>query len=148
GQTDYCAANAFLDAFAHLPRQWRTLSVAWDSWREVGMWPEERMTERERLLAMTPAEGVEVFRRLLARPLRHALLSTHDLTARLAAANGERIALSPPPAPHRHARPALPNAYVAPRSATEQRIAAAWQETLGVDGVGRHDNFFALGGHS
>ena len=39
GQVDYCAANAFLDAWAHLPHgQWRrTLSVNWGGWLEVGM---------------------------------------------------------------------------------------------------------------
>jgi amino acid adenylation domain-containing protein len=30
----------------------------------------------------------------------------------------------------------------------EQRIAAIWQEALGLPRVGRHDNFFDLGGHS
>jgi thioesterase domain-containing protein/acyl carrier protein len=37
---------------------------------------------------------------------------------------------------------------VAPRTETEQRIAAAWQAVLGVAQVGMHDDFFALGGHS
>ncbi|WP_189285802.1 condensation domain-containing protein, partial [Actinoplanes campanulatus] len=37
---------------------------------------------------------------------------------------------------------------VAPRTETEQRIAAVWQSVLGVDRVGVHDDFFALGGHS
>jgi thioesterase domain-containing protein/acyl carrier protein len=37
---------------------------------------------------------------------------------------------------------------VAPRTTTEQRIAAAWQAVLGVAEVGVHDDFFALGGHS
>ncbi|GLZ28595.1 hypothetical protein Lesp02_07850 [Lentzea sp. NBRC 105346] len=38
--------------------------------------------------------------------------------------------------------------FVAPRNATEQVIADAWAEVLGVDRVGAHDNFFALGGDS
>jgi surfactin family lipopeptide synthetase A len=38
--------------------------------------------------------------------------------------------------------------YVAPRTATEQALAAVWQEVLGVDRVGIHDNFFNMGGHS
>ncbi|TDO36765.1 amino acid adenylation domain-containing protein [Paractinoplanes brasiliensis] len=37
---------------------------------------------------------------------------------------------------------------VAPRTETEQRIAAVWQSLLGVERVGVHDDFFALGGHS
>ena len=40
GQTDYCAANAFLDAFAqsrHRRRGAFVVSMAWDRWEEVGM---------------------------------------------------------------------------------------------------------------
>jgi hypothetical protein len=38
--------------------------------------------------------------------------------------------------------------YVAPRTATEEALARIWEETLKLDKVGLHDNFFALGGHS
>ncbi|MFP3939552.1 MAG: amino acid adenylation domain-containing protein, partial [Thermoanaerobaculia bacterium] len=36
----------------------------------------------------------------------------------------------------------------APRTATEEVLAALWEEVLGVEAVGVHDDFFALGGHS
>jgi len=39
-------------------------------------------------------------------------------------------------------------ASVAPRTATERRLAAAWRDVLGVERVGVHDDFFDLGGHS
>ena len=38
--------------------------------------------------------------------------------------------------------------YIAPRTETERALAAIWQEVLGVDRVGIHDNFFEMGGHS
>ena len=38
--------------------------------------------------------------------------------------------------------------YVAPRTPTEERIAATWGALLGVERVGIHDDFFELGGHS
>ncbi|MCO8273920.1 amino acid adenylation domain-containing protein [Actinoplanes sp. TRM 88003] len=39
-------------------------------------------------------------------------------------------------------------AYVAPRDAVEERVAAAWEEVLGVSEIGVDDEFFALGGDS
>ncbi|MCW7550116.1 amino acid adenylation domain-containing protein [Photorhabdus sp. APURE] len=38
--------------------------------------------------------------------------------------------------------------YVAPQGEMEIAVAAIWRELLGVEQIGRHDNFFALGGHS
>jgi hypothetical protein len=45
-------------------------------------------------------------------------------------------------------RPELEEAFVPPHSETERRIAAVWQEVLGIGQVGIHDNFFDLGGQS
>ncbi|MFE2826934.1 alpha/beta fold hydrolase, partial [Streptomyces sp. NPDC059271] len=45
-------------------------------------------------------------------------------------------------------RPDLANAYTAPRSDTEGTLAAIWADVLGIETVGIHDNFFALGGQS
>ncbi len=39
-------------------------------------------------------------------------------------------------------------AYESPRTPTEETLAALWRELLGVERVGRDDDFFALGGHS
>ncbi|WP_022970981.1 non-ribosomal peptide synthetase, partial [Xanthomonas maliensis] len=39
-------------------------------------------------------------------------------------------------------------AYESPQGAVEQTLAEIWQAVLGVERVGRHDNFFQLGGHS
>ena len=40
------------------------------------------------------------------------------------------------------------HAYEAPQGPVEEVLASIWQELLGVERVGRHDNFFDLGGHS
>ncbi|MFD1298338.1 amino acid adenylation domain-containing protein [Lysobacter gummosus] len=38
--------------------------------------------------------------------------------------------------------------YVAPRSETERKLVALWQQIFGIDQIGIHDNFFELGGDS
>ncbi|WP_262947602.1 non-ribosomal peptide synthase/polyketide synthase [Xenorhabdus indica] len=38
--------------------------------------------------------------------------------------------------------------YEAPQGETENTLAAIWREILGIESISRHDNFFALGGHS
>jgi hypothetical protein len=145
----YAAANAVLDAFAHRhhrPGQPWT-SVDWEAWLFTA---EERAAddvgEAVRELALSAAEGRAVVDRLLSSaPRPQVAVSTGDLAVR------ERLWSAPAdhgPAPARHERPALRNPYVAPDGEGEHRVAAIWQELLGVSEVGAHDNFFELGGSS
>src|SRR5947209_4737662 len=45
-------------------------------------------------------------------------------------------------------RPKLEEAFVAPRNPVEETLVRIWSKILGIDKVGIHDNFFALGGAS
>ncbi len=45
-------------------------------------------------------------------------------------------------------RPSLDTPYMQPQTRLEQKIATVWQEVLGLEKVGLHDNFFDLGGYS
>ncbi|MFD7712390.1 amino acid adenylation domain-containing protein [Streptomyces sp. NPDC059786] len=66
----------------------------------------------------------------------------------------ERIPLTPNGKTDRRALPVPGPAHTAggthtpPRTDTERRIAHVWSDVLGVDGIGRDDNFFHLGGDS
>ncbi|MFG6449813.1 amino acid adenylation domain-containing protein, partial [Roseateles sp. BYS180W] len=42
----------------------------------------------------------------------------------------------------------IERAYEAPQGEVEEQLAAIWAEVLGIERVGRHDNFFEIGGHS
>ncbi len=160
GQVDYVAANAFLDAFAQerSARGEPTLSIGWDAWREVGMAIETEVPaelrewrQKELSLGMSSAEGVEAFRRVLASPAPWLVVSTVDLAARLAEsqAAGALAELEKAETPRSaHPRPVLANAYVAPQSDGERLIARVWEELLGIEQIGVHDNFFDLGGNS
>jgi amino acid adenylation domain-containing protein len=52
------------------------------------------------------------------------------------------------PLPRAEAMGDLRTAYETPGSEMEQKIAAIWQDVLGIAEVGRNTNFFDLGGHS
>jgi len=105
---------------------------------------------------MTAAQGLDLLDRLLAaRPMPgQVVVSTRDLATvrRLAAAiDPARLAAELAETPTTttvYPRPDLENPYEAPDNEAETAIAAIWQEALGVDRIGRYDDFFALGGHS
>ncbi len=160
GQADYAAANAFLDAFAQerSARGEITLSLGWDAWREVGMAVDTQVPaelrewrQQELKMGMTSAEGVEAFRRALSSASPWLVVSTHDFAARLERNVASHVLqeLERAQAPRAsHPRPMLANSYVAPASDAERRIAGVWQELLGIEQIGVHDNFFDLGGNS
>jgi NAD(P)-dependent dehydrogenase (short-subunit alcohol dehydrogenase family)/acyl carrier protein len=171
GQVDYCAANAFLDGFAHdRDRQGtRTIAINWSTWQEVGMAVETavpahlRQARDESLRhGLRTAEGQEALLRILASPRPQVIVTSQDLDAlvrlysparpgSVSSASAHSAAdapAAPAEAPAVHARPELRSAYVAPRTTVEEQIAEIWRTLLGIGTVGAHDDFFELGGHS
>ncbi|MEH2072613.1 MAG: SDR family NAD(P)-dependent oxidoreductase [Nostoc sp.] len=164
GQADYCAANAFLDAFAHYNASKHnrfTISINWDNWQEVGMAvntevPQQLQELRTENLqqGILPDEGVDAFLRILESTMPQVVVSTSDLlhsTKHYTSYNEsqvleflETVNLSN----SKYPRPELSNDYVAPRNEIEQKLADIWQQILGIDEVGLYDNFFELGGDS
>jgi acyl transferase domain-containing protein len=102
------------------------------------------------------SEGVEVLRRVLVRgrEVPQIVASAKDLAALIAQVQDldrDRLAIRPDlaRAPRTsHPRPSLPTPYAAPRDATERQLAEIFQNALGIQEVGIHDNFFDLGGDS
>jgi acyl carrier protein len=108
---------------------------------------------RERF-GITAEEGQAVLQRVLAIRLPQIVVATQDLQEltrqweRLALEDllgqSSGAALDQP----LYARPSLRTPYVAPRSEAERRLAAIWQDALGIEQVGVNDHFFDLGGNS
>jgi acyl transferase domain-containing protein/acyl carrier protein len=164
GQTAYAAANAFLDAFAVSP--WcsskTAISINWDRWQHIGvaviaetqhkeLWGEE-MEE-----GITAPEGVEAFDCILSDPLPRAVVCPVDLKLAIRQYNASRGLIlngaiegdsSDTRAQTIHQRPQLSVEYVEPGDETEQKLSEVWQNFLGIDRVGIHDNFFELGATS
>ncbi len=160
GQSAYVAANAFLDATAARAAGGDgpyTVAIGWDAWREVGMAvetevPRELEAWRRASLAqgLATAEGLDAFDRVLASGLTQVVVSTLDLAWRreenareVAAAAALEVEAPAVTYPRTLATP-----YVPPGSDFERAVAEIWQEMLGVEQVGVHDNFFDLGGNS
>jgi len=164
GQVDYCAANAYLDAFADAyARQTATFAVSlnWDAWQQVGMAvetnvPEHLARRRAEILrhAILPAEGAEAFQRVLGSEAGPQVLITPlPLPTRVAPAlDAETGGTVPVQESTRttpmHGRPVLSTEYVAPDDDIERAIADIWQQLLAISPIGIHDDFFELGGHS
>jgi acyl transferase domain-containing protein/NAD(P)-dependent dehydrogenase (short-subunit alcohol dehydrogenase family) len=145
------SANAFLDAFAQAGIARCARRVVTINW---GAWSDTIATDSETArLVITPKEGVQAFYRVLAREDVRQLYVTPIPLPELQAAAASRKAHAaapalPPTEANHHERPALQNAFIAPRNSEEERLAAIWSDLLGIAPIGVEDNFFDLGGHS
>ncbi len=165
GQADYCAANAFLDAYAHryFHHHSKTIAIDWSEWQwnawEAGLAGydselQEFLKEHRQRIGITFAEGTHAFVRTLAYGLPQVIVSPQDLTqlTRLlksfTTTSLQQTTSSKRQEMSKHPRPMLGSSYTPPRNQLEQTIASIWEELLGITTVGIHDNFFELGGNS
>ena len=150
GSLPIAAVSCFLDAFVH--EQARAGELPWRS-ANWDFWSDEQRRQSAVQAGGSPydtsrEEGQEVLERLAAAAPPRIAVSPVDLRARLRVWQDGAAGAAEPAAVVHHPRPALESRYVAPRDSAEREIAAIWQELLGVEQVGIHDDFFELGGHS
>jgi acyl transferase domain-containing protein len=160
GQAAYCAGNVFLDCVAQRRRfqhpNCTSIAINWDAWRDVGMAVRSDMARylaEHRADAITdwisPADGQELFRRILLSGQSQVVVSTKALAGVL-----KRFAdlANQKPLPANAIQPDqsddLSADYVPPETPSEIAIAEVWCSVLGVKRVSCSDNFFSLGGHS
>ncbi len=160
GRVEYTAANLYLDAvtqqqFANqgLP----VYGINWDAWGEVGMAlqvSDDNDIRGENVL-IYPADGVEVFKRVIQQRLPQVLVYTGywtpyepiEIIEQVAETQAveqqidqqvEAVADVSSPLSHKDA----------PQTTVEKKLSQIWQKLLGVNQIGIHDNFFELGGDS
>ena len=167
GQVDYCAANAFLDAWARERspgRNRRTLCVNWDAWKwDVWLDPlkdafpdfHRHLKENRERYGLSMEEGARALVDALATGEPQVVVSKRDFKevlqdARRAASRTDILQEMQKERGSKatHPRPDLATPFAPPERESEERIAGIWRELLGIDPVGIHDNFFQLGGHS
>ncbi|SFC87958.1 type I polyketide synthase [Streptomyces aidingensis] len=164
GQVDYCAANAFLDAWApgRRDRHRTTVSVAWGEWT-WNAWDEGLSGYEENIqtyfrehrarFGIAFDQGWRTLLRALAAGEPHVVVSTQDLPAVADVAARFSVASltegpSAPDTGERHPRPDLVTPYREPQGPAEEAVARAWSDALRLERVGVLDNFFELGGTS
>jgi acyl transferase domain-containing protein len=161
GQVDYCGANAFLDAFAHWSDDGsgpRVISINWDTWKDVGMAVNTAVTgaamriirEVSLKLGVSPAEGVEAFRRVLSRGLPQLAVVPLDLTpvlVRIQRPKKKDLEAEFQTSGDTAAATLEGAAPAAVATDLERAIGDIWNEVLGRR-PGANDNFFELGGDS
>lgn len=165
GQIDYCAANNFLDAFAHQKNSnfgTRYISVNWDTWGEVGMAvntevPEELKYGQQEALrnGIRNEEGVELFERILTGTYPQVLVSTGEILPRIERISAKQLVLEQADnlqqtkkATALHVRPNMSVEFEAANTPIEVSLTDTWVELLGIEKIGINDNFLELGGHS
>jgi acyl transferase domain-containing protein/acyl carrier protein len=164
GQTDYCAANVFLDGFAQtdaLP-QAKVVSIGWGEWTWNG-WQaglagyepalREYMQQHRAYIGISFDQGWRALRRVLAGRHPHVIVSTQDFAIMVEQSKNYTLANMQTAAAQvrgseRSPRPELSTQFTGPQTDTEKTIADIWSEALGLEKVGTQDNFFELGGTS
>jgi len=165
GQIDYCAGNAYMDAYAiqQVPWAQRTVSINWGEWQwnawDSGLSGYDEETQaffraNRQAFGISFEDGAEALQRILTQPFPEVIVSTQDfgVIAQLSRNHTAATALEQFKQARgnlvRHERPPMRNEYTAPQNETERAIAEVWEDILSIDGIGIKDNFFDLGGNS
>ncbi|WP_231619188.1 type I polyketide synthase [Nonomuraea sp. SBT364] len=164
GQVDYCAANAYLDAYACrlAATGRRVVAIGWGEWTwnawEAGLDGYEEalrdfFRDNRARIGIGFADGWRSLLRALATGEPRVVVSTQDFPTLVA--GSARFTLEAVTSPglggtggERHPRPELLTPYQEPAGHAEETIAAIWAESLRLERVGVQDNFFELGGNS
>jgi acyl transferase domain-containing protein/acyl carrier protein len=157
GSVTYSAASLLMDAFAYQHNQknpvpW--MSINWDAWQFTAENSQIPANTSLTEFTIEPLEGINALEQILLWSQYHQIVvSTGNLQSRI----DQWIKLKPLQPKNtaqtvnsssRHSRPNLKNAYIAPSNDVEQKLVEVFQELLGIEPVGIHDSFFALGGDS
>jgi acyl transferase domain-containing protein len=160
-ESDYSAANCFLDAFscfANAHGGFHTLAINWPGWREVGQLADlatlpglEGWKRAALERAIMTKDGLEAFKRAINSDLTQVIVSPENLEHLL---KSEAVFdpieyLSQVQPEERSDRPPESEQDGAGYTNTvETALAEIWTSVFGLERVGIHDHFIDLGGHS
>jgi acyl transferase domain-containing protein/acyl carrier protein len=162
-ESDYSAANSFLDAFtyfANAQRRFHTLTINWPGWKEVGQLAElealpgvEGWKQAALERAIATEAGLEAFRRALNSDLKQVIVSPESLEHVLAQSRApfdptvylSRIQDGRSAPPRSGSRD---DGGGQPANDVQAALADIWSSVFGIEHIGSHEQFADLGGHS
>ncbi|ANY69432.1 hypothetical protein BBD42_25315 [Paenibacillus sp. BIHB 4019] len=175
-QSDYVAANAYMDSFTHYRSKLgkKTLTINWTTWKETGMAKNSGVAVSTIFQTLPTASGIEGFTALLNKQSRRALIGSFNYdrlgilllekaTVRLseplqrkldyhkqqlASAGSTSNKAAKPKGAAKSGEVQLTGRDGAAYNETEKTIAAVCQNALGYAEIDINDNFFELGADS
>jgi malonyl CoA-acyl carrier protein transacylase len=169
GQTDYTAANAYLDSYAYYRgRQGKkTLALNWVTWKETGMAVNFNANFDIIFKAIPTAQAIDAFDRVLKKKIRQVLVGELNIYSKLInllknaqfqlAAPIAKIIDTPDNPLKSHStdeqrkkvrKVKLTGKEDGKYSKSELLVAKVWGEVLGFEELRINDNFYELGGDS
>lgn len=167
GQLGYCAANAFLDAYAEQRsgNGHYTVAINWGRWQSIGLakdfesWHAARTGQQLRG-GMTPAQGLEALTRILAHRISpRVAVMTAEWRAGISQQTGDQPSNGQASSSHSDAN-AVEQALRGRAASTiaseatfigtplETQLATIWRQILGSQRFDRQTSFQSLGGDS
>lgn len=169
GQSDYCAANAYMDVYSCYRKRFskgKTITINWPAWTEIGMAVDYDVDHKNAIFkGITTKQAIEAFERVLQTDLSNVIIGEFNDQSQYAHQLEQfPIQLSPKMEANlikskqsrkinKHAASKKQimlkgkeseNAY----TSLERMVAQIWSEELGVDQINIYDDFFQLGGDS
>ena len=170
GQSDYTAANSYLDSYSgYLRKQGpRIVTINWAGWNETGMAKDHKANQEGIFKTLSTQQAITAFNKVMSQGISHIIIGELNFQG---ATYGKTIAdfglrLSPDIKTNIDKRGvqvgrqgdnivAKPTVDVklkgkigAAYTATELKIARIWKEVLGFEEIDVNDNFFEIGGDS
>jgi len=163
GQSDYIAANSYLDAFAYFRKNKgkRTMVVNWSGWNETGMAVDNNINQNEGIFkTMNNSEAVKTFDDVFDKTAERIMIG--EINNVIFAENKDYFNLKLSPKitnkiSNFESKQIDKDNYVEViikgkdfkcLTSTEIKLAKIWAEVIGLDEINIYDKFFEIGGDS
>ncbi|EPR13629.1 SDR family NAD(P)-dependent oxidoreductase, partial [Ruminiclostridium papyrosolvens] len=168
GQSDYAAANAYLDAYTHYRNRLgkRTLTINWPAWKETGMAADYGVNKDNVFKAISTQDGIEAFGKALLSDMERVIIGELDYSDSILSSQQNFIRMSQSlklkieqelkkSVSGRNSRAkeqihsfVLKGKEGETYTEIEKIVGKIWIEALGLDEINIYDDFYGMGGDS